>query len=145
MSYIEDQLTPKEKIVFKGKIHLIVFWLPIVLTLVGFLLHLSFFWWIIILVVWMYSLVEYLCTEIALTDKRVIAKQGFLSVRSAEMRYSAVEGVRVNISLLGYLLCYGTLVICGKGGKNIGIPYLVSPKHFKKEMYVVMENETSNK
>jgi uncharacterized membrane protein YdbT with pleckstrin-like domain len=55
-------------------------------------------------------------TEIVVTDKRVIHKQGWISRRTEEMNITKVETVDVEQRLGGRILGYGTVRIRGVGG-----------------------------
>jgi uncharacterized membrane protein YdbT with pleckstrin-like domain len=54
-------------------------------------------------------------TEIAVTNRRVIYKKGFISRRTNEMNMNKVESVQVDQSILGRMLDYGTVTIFGTG------------------------------
>ncbi len=54
-------------------------------------------------------------TEFAITDRRVISKRGFIMRNTAEMNMDKVESVKVEQSVLGRLLDYGTVTVVGTG------------------------------
>jgi uncharacterized membrane protein YdbT with pleckstrin-like domain len=54
-------------------------------------------------------------TEIVVTDKRIICKSGWISLRTEEMNISKVETVDVNQSVLGRILGYGDVLVKGTG------------------------------
>jgi uncharacterized membrane protein YdbT with pleckstrin-like domain len=54
-------------------------------------------------------------TEIVVTDRRIIFKEGFVRRRTMEMNMSKVETVDVVQSILGRLFNYGTILIRGTG------------------------------
>jgi uncharacterized membrane protein YdbT with pleckstrin-like domain len=54
-------------------------------------------------------------TELAVTDRRVIYKTGFIQRTTAEMNMGKVETVQVDQPILGRLLNYGTIHIRGTG------------------------------
>jgi hypothetical protein len=75
-------------------------------------------------VVW----IRYRFTELAVTDKRVIGKSGFLNIISLELLLTKVEGIEVQQSLIGKLLDFGTITVSATGGsrtpfKDIAAPY----------------------
>ena len=55
-------------------------------------------------------------TEIAVTDKRIIYKCGFITRHTAEMNMDKVASVDVDQSLLGRMFDYGSVHILGTGG-----------------------------
>jgi uncharacterized membrane protein YdbT with pleckstrin-like domain len=54
-------------------------------------------------------------TEIAVTDRRVIYKTGFIQRNTTEMHMDKVESVEVKQSVLGRILDYGDVEIRGVG------------------------------
>jgi uncharacterized membrane protein YdbT with pleckstrin-like domain len=56
-----------------------------------------------------------LIAEIAVTNRRIIYKRGFIRRRTAEMNMDKVESVEVTQSILGRLLGYGSVHILGTG------------------------------
>ena len=54
-------------------------------------------------------------TEIAVTDKRVIYKRGFINRHTVETNMDKVATVDVDQSILGRLLNYGTVTVKGTG------------------------------
>jgi hypothetical protein len=54
-------------------------------------------------------------TELAVTDRRVIYKTGFIRRHTVEMNMAKIESVIVNQSILGRLLDFGTIHVKGTG------------------------------
>jgi uncharacterized membrane protein YdbT with pleckstrin-like domain len=54
-------------------------------------------------------------TELAVTDRRVIFKTGFIRRQTVEMNMGKIETVVVNQSILGRLLNFGTILVKGTG------------------------------
>ena len=54
-------------------------------------------------------------TEIAVTNRRVIYKKGFVRLQTNEMNMDKVESVQVDQSVLGRMLDYGNVRILGTG------------------------------
>jgi uncharacterized membrane protein YdbT with pleckstrin-like domain len=54
-------------------------------------------------------------TEIAVTDRRIIYKRGFIRRRTIEMHLDKVESVDVDQSILGRIFNYGDILIRGVG------------------------------
>ena len=67
-------------------------------------------------------------TEIAVTDRRVIYKTGFIRRKTTEMHMEKVESVDVDQSVLGRILDYGDVIVRGTGAgprdpiRNIDAP-----------------------
>jgi uncharacterized membrane protein YdbT with pleckstrin-like domain len=54
-------------------------------------------------------------TEIAITNRRVIYKNGFVRRQTNEMNMDKVESVQIDQSILGRMLDYGDVTILGTG------------------------------
>lgn len=140
MSYVQKVLQPGETVVAMGRMHWIVtvrglavaflglvvmFWpapdFRLALQVVGSLLLL------IGLIDLGRALFVQWTTEIAVTNKRVIHKRGFIRRDTAEMNMDKVESVTVGQSLLGRLLGYGTVTVRGTGAGLEGLPYIADP------------------
>ncbi|MBP5779005.1 MAG: PH domain-containing protein, partial [Campylobacter sp.] len=70
-------------------------------------------------------------TELALTNKRVIAKFGFISRDSVDLRLEKVESLSFSQDILGRIFNFGYIVINGAGNKT-PIPFISKPIEFKK-------------
>ena len=70
-------------------------------------------------------------TEIAVTDRRIIYKRGFIRRRTIEMHLDKVESVDVNQSILGRILNYGDVTILGVGEGKETIATIASPLAFR--------------
>ena len=70
-------------------------------------------------------------TEIAVTNLRVIFKQGFIRRKTIEMNMSKVESVDVNQSILGRMLDYGDIVVRGTGSGLEPLHMIAHPIAFR--------------
>ena len=59
--------------------------------------------------------IQWLVTEIAVTNRRVIYKKGLIRRQTNEMNMDKVESVQVEQSILGRMFDYGTVTILGTG------------------------------
>ena len=66
-------------------------------------------------------------TEIAVTDRRIIYKTGFISRRTAEMNMHRVETVAVEQGIFGRMLGYGTVHIRGTGAGIENLRMIANP------------------
>jgi len=78
-------------------------------------------------VVIMVALIRRGTTELVLTDRRIIAKRGFIARATVEMTLVKVESLHVNQGLLGRMLNYGDVTVVGTGSsleplRGIGEP-----------------------
>lgn len=66
-------------------------------------------------------------TEIAVTTKRLVIKEGIIARRVDEMNIDRIESVHVTQSILGRLLDYGIVRVRGMGVGEIALPILARP------------------
>jgi uncharacterized membrane protein YdbT with pleckstrin-like domain len=78
-------------------------------------------------------------TELAITNKRLIAKFGLVSTQSIEIRLGKIESVRVKQGLLGRILDYGDIVVTGTGSTFDPIRNISSPLAFRTSLNQAME------
>jgi membrane protein YdbS with pleckstrin-like domain len=130
MSYVDKVLQPGEEVRYRASRHWISYvpglllhllagllwiaapaddpWKSVVMLLAGLsaaaalviIVRAWFQWWI---------------TEIAVTNRRIIYKTGFIRRQTNEMHMDKVESVRVDQSILGRILDYGNVNILGTG------------------------------
>ena len=66
-------------------------------------------------------------TEIAVTDRRVVLKRGFIRRHTVEMNMQKVESVDVDQTLIGRLFNYGNVTIRGTGSSFEKLSRIDSP------------------
>jgi uncharacterized membrane protein YdbT with pleckstrin-like domain len=142
MSYVASILQPGERVLMLGKLHWIIYSKAIFafgLALLAYLASGQFDSGLAILLTWtghilmLIAVVKALAdlfrqwiTEIAVTDRRIIYKRGFIRRVTAEMNMDKVESVDVTQSILGRLLDYGSIHVRGTGE---GIEHLHNIAH----------------
>lgn len=131
-SYIEGALIKDEKVTYTGNISL---WSLAPLIVIGFLLLALYG---LGLIFWMVAFIRYKTTELVVTNKRVIAKFGFISRQTIEINISKIESIQVNQGILGRIFNYGSLVISGAGNPQAPIPGISNPMNFRR---VFMETQ----
>jgi uncharacterized membrane protein YdbT with pleckstrin-like domain len=125
-SYIEGALIKDERIVHTGHISL---WQMAWLIMLGIILLPAFgLGLIFLLIAW----IKYKTTELAITNKRVIAKFGFISRRTVEININKIESIQVDQSVTGRIFNYGTLLISGAGEPQAPILGISKPMEFRK-------------
>lgn len=125
-SYIEDALIQDEKIIHVGHISL---WSLAHLIIPGVILLPAFGLGLIFLVI---AYIRYKTTELAFTNKRVIAKFGFISRHTVEININKVESIQVNQNVWGRIFNYGTLILSGAGTPQAPIPGISNPIQFRR-------------
>jgi uncharacterized membrane protein YdbT with pleckstrin-like domain len=73
-------------------------------------------------------------TEVAVTDKRIIFKRGFISRYTIEMHLDKVESVDVDQSILGRIFGYGDILIRGVGASLEPLRDIESPIEFRSHV-----------
>lgn len=144
MRYINAVITPNENLIVFARTHGFIYTQSVLWALLSLavLAVLYFFnWmnlWYITLIplapalytfirAWIYSY----STELAVTDKRVIAKFGFIRRKTIELKHSKVESLQVSQGILGRLFNFGSINIIGSGGTTAPIPYIKDPLTFR--------------
>jgi uncharacterized membrane protein YdbT with pleckstrin-like domain len=130
MSYTKSVLQPNEQIVIFGRLHWIVYYRAIWYLIIGIILILlEHNYWdggpVIVLTAGVFGALAFVSaihawfirwiTEIAITDRRVIYKRGFINRHTVETNMDKVATVDVDQSILGRLLNYGTVTVKGTG------------------------------
>jgi uncharacterized membrane protein YdbT with pleckstrin-like domain len=131
MSYVNSVLQPGERIVMRGHLHWIVYWQAILFFILGIVLvawessggmgeglisFTAIAFGVLFAGAFLYGWFIRWITEIAVTDRRVIYKRGFINRHTEEMNMDKVASVDVDQSILGRILNYGTLHVIGTGG-----------------------------
>lgn len=131
-SYVQGALIKGESIVYEARISLWTQWL---ILLAGLILLPAFG---LGLIFWLIAYVRYKTTEFAVTNKRVIAKSGFVTRRTVEMSLAKVETVQVIQGLMGRIFNFGTLIVTGAGNPQDPIDGVHNPMEFRR---MVMETQ----
>ena len=130
MGYVRKVLRADEKIVYRGRLHWVIYlyaWL-LCAAAVGFLVLAKAFprielamlltaaaLFALAIVAAVRAWFNQWITEICVTSHRVIYKKGFIRRHTAEMNMEKVESVTVRQTLFGRLLGYGTIHVRGTG------------------------------
>lgn len=77
------------------------------------------------------ALVQYMSTEMAVTNKRVISKVGLVRRSTVEIALSKVEGIQVHQSIIGRVFGYGTVIVAGTGTSHAPVAGISEPMTFR--------------
>lgn len=149
MSYVQKVLQPDERVVYQTKLSWAMY-IPGLLLLAAAIVffivtHVIFTttWWadiinLVLVIVAVFLLAqewfERWTTEIAITDRRVIFKRGFIRRDTIEMGVEKVESVDVNQSLLGRLFDFGDITVRGTGAGLAPFRNIDSPLDFRSHV-----------
>lgn len=127
-SYVDDVLINDERVMYRARISKWSLW-PLILL--GVILLPLFG---IGLLLWLWAWIVYSTTELAITNKRVIAKTGLIQRRTIEMFLEKIESIQVDQSVLGRMFNFGSVVISGTGVHSAPFKSISDPltlrKHF---------------
>ena len=129
MGYVERHLLPGERVLYKTRLHWVLFVKAGLVVLAGVILVLvlrpvpdpPWLWMIgglvaVIGLVWAFvHYVEVMTSEFAVTTSRLIFKVGLISRYTTELLLGKVESIGVQQGLMGRLLNYGDLIVTGTG------------------------------
>ena len=159
MAYVEKHLIPGETVQYQTKLHWVVMlghvlaaavleFLAITFLLASFsswkgvevapprsaLYFGALFCFVIGAIFFTIGLLKRNATEMAVTNKRVIAKTGIADRRSIEILLSRIESVVVDESAMGRILGYGTVIVRGTGGTPELFEKIYHPLEFREQV-----------
>jgi uncharacterized membrane protein YdbT with pleckstrin-like domain len=148
MSYVDDNLLPGERVVYRARLHPIIYSWAIVLAIVGLaaaafgLLADSMVWvsWagaavlLVAAILFAVSLVKSSSSEFAVTNRRVVIKVGVVRRHTVELLLQQVEGIGVDQSVIGRLLNLGSIVVIGTGGTKEQFTNIANPLEFRHQV-----------
>lgn len=157
MSYVEKHLMEGETVVYASRLHWIVLTGPVLL---GLLLGLPGLALLLLagthagdaraateamvaggvilsavaLIIVVRGVLERSATEMAVTNKRVVAKVGIAARRTVELILSRVESIGVEETVMGRMLGYGTVIVRGTGGTPESFEKIAHPLEFRTQV-----------
>ena len=126
MSYIDDSLVEGEILIHRARVS---WWSQFGLLLLGIVTLVVGIG--LIFLVWAWIRVR--STEIAITNRRVIAKFGFVKRHTVEINLDKVESLKVEQGVWGRFLNFGTIFISGSGSSVAPIPNIADPLVFRRK------------
>lgn len=131
-NYIEATLLPNESVRLQARLSL---WPHAPWLFFGVLLAPAGVGLFMLLMLW----IRLRSTELAVTDKRVLVKRGFVERQTMEMNLDCIEAIQVHQSVAGRLFDYGTLMITGAGTPQTPIPSIRAPLAFRREALMAQD------
>ena len=95
------------------------------------------------LILWIMAIVRYMTTELAITNKKIIAKFGFIQRNTIELLLPKIESVQVNQSILGRIFNFGSIVASGAGNPQAPVPGIANPIEFRKKFMEIQESSVA--
>jgi membrane protein YdbS with pleckstrin-like domain len=150
MSFIEENLSPDEDMVHKGVVSWLIylpafFWIfiaavifyigrfelgifsPALNIIVGFVILIS-------LMKFSDAMLYQACTDIGITTKRLVAKFGFVAIKTFELPLGSIESVNISQSVIERISGCGTVTVHGTGMGIAPIRFLSNPVRFRNEL-----------
>ena len=131
-SYVDSVVTPGEQVLHQGRLSA---WSQFWLWVVGLLLLVVG----VGLLFWIAAWVRMRTTELAVTNRRVIAKFGLIRRDTIEIQVGRIESVQVHQGVMGRLLGYGNVVFSGAGTPQVKIDDLADPLGFRSAVLRAQE------
>jgi uncharacterized membrane protein YdbT with pleckstrin-like domain len=140
-SYVETIVGPGEQVLYIGKVSLYSILPSLIggtlLIVIGGVLTLAAGPFALVLsvlgLVWLLAgLIRRNSTELAVTNRRVIAKFGLVRRSTVELNLAKVESIRVEQTVGGRLFGYGSVFVTGTGSTMDPIPYIADPIKFRQ-------------
>jgi uncharacterized membrane protein YdbT with pleckstrin-like domain len=126
MSYIDESLIAGETVIHRARL---TWWSQTGLFILGVLLLVVAIGLVFLAMAW----INMRSTEIAITNKRIIAKFGFIRRNTVEISLDKVEALRVEQGVWGRFLNYGTILISGVGSTIDPIRNIADPLVFRRK------------
>src|SRR5438046_2502930 len=108
MSYIDQSLVPGETLVHRARVS---WWSQFPLVLLGIVTFIAVIGLVFLAIAW----IRVSSTEVAITNRRVIVKLGFIKRHTIEINLDKVEALKVEQGFWGRILNFGTIFISGAG------------------------------
>jgi uncharacterized membrane protein YdbT with pleckstrin-like domain len=148
MSYIDSNLLDGEHVVYRTRLHWLLFILPLLFTVlvlspIAWLMANGTwkdFAWIPLalgLLVLVATFIKRQSSDFAVTNKRVMMKVGVFATRSIELLLNKIEAIAVNQSLMGRILGYGDIAVTGSGGTKESFSRIQGPLKFRRAVQSV--------
>jgi uncharacterized membrane protein YdbT with pleckstrin-like domain len=148
VGYVERHLLPGEQVLYKTRLHWVLFYPSAALLLIGLVLT-AVLWrvqnpaWLwnvglVIIVaglVWgFFHFVRVMTSEFAVTTTRLIFKVGLIARYTTELLLSKVESIGVHQGLTGRLMNFGDLNVTGTGGAREVFRQVSDPIGFRNHV-----------
>ena len=132
-SYVDQALIQDEKVTYRGELSVWGFFWPIFFGL----LLLPVFG--LGLLIWLWAWITYRSTELAVTNKRIIVKTGFIQRNTIEMFHEKVESIHIDQGVLGRIFDFGSITVSGTGGDKSPVNNVARPLEFRKAFMTAVD------
>jgi uncharacterized membrane protein YdbT with pleckstrin-like domain len=126
VSYIDQSLVPGEVLIHRARVS---WWSQFGMVLLGIVTLVVVIGLVFLAIAW----IRIRSTEVAITNRRIIAKFGFITRHTVEINLDKVESLRVEQGFWGRILNFGTVFISGAGSAVAPIPDIADPLVFRRK------------
>jgi uncharacterized membrane protein YdbT with pleckstrin-like domain len=158
MSYASKHLIPDEKLLYETRLSWVVLFWPVIvpsLILLGIGGYLVYHYAhadsnnmkeigvgliVVAALVFGIGLTKRNATEMAVTNKRVLIKQGVFGRRTLEILLQKIESIAVEESMSGRILGFGTVIVRGTGGTPEPFKKMAHPLEFRRHVEEQVES-----
>ncbi|MGA3943521.1 PH domain-containing protein [Ralstonia nicotianae] len=134
-SFVENSLIPGEKVEMRATITWLsqfwyfVFAIALIMTVI----------FPVILI--LFAVINVTSTELAVTNKKIIGKAGFIRRVSIDLPLDKLESVNISQGVIGRIFGFGRITVRGVGGNSVVIPYIKSPMDFRRVVMSLLDRK----
>ena len=132
MGYIDNNLMKDEQVVYRASLHWAIYLPAIEWAILGIVIAIiaasgqdledlyiaAIFFFILAVIALVRALLNKASSDFAVTNKRLILKEGIIARSTVELMLTKCEGVALDLGVLGRILGYGTLLTTTGGVTN---------------------------
>lgn len=136
-SFVENSLIPGERVESKATITwMSQFWyfLFALITVFTVILPILFI---------LKAIINVTTTELAVTNKKIIGKAGFIRRVSIDLPLERLESINIDQGIIGRILGFGRVSVRGVGGNYVSIPYVNQPMDFRRVVMGLIDQKST--
>lgn len=136
MGFISENLLKDETVAYQARLHWVIY-MPAGVCGIFFLISFAapFLLGIFFIATLWFGVSAYVrqtTTEIAVTNKRLLGKTGFIKRDTIDLNLKKVESLYADQGLFGRMFDYGAVRIVGTGGSSFMVKGVLDPVAFKR-------------
>ena len=141
-SYLRKALMPGEEALLEAQLHWTCYLQVWMLLLIGIATAAIFIFAAPIFFLWaFYNYLKVSGVQLLVTNKRVVFKEGILSVHTEEIRNAKVESIEIRQSIMGSILGYATIHFAGTGNSDVYFVDVADPWTVKNQAEYIINDE----
>jgi uncharacterized membrane protein YdbT with pleckstrin-like domain len=92
------------------------------------------------LILWVMAYIRFTSTELAVTDRRVVLKRGWIGRDVTEVALSRIESTFVHQTPMGRILDYGDIRVAGTGHTDMRLGGVAAPLEFRQAITAALDS-----